>query len=194
MRKIIIFLLISLWNIQSISANDIFVGIKFFGLSIHPTGALNSQHMPLKFDERGIFVLNTGISINIEYFVFRDIISIKFVQGLYADCVRKFGGFTHLGFRGRIFQFGKHSLYGGIGPTFIYRRNWHSLENYDGSFGFFRGEPGDTWQRRFLWYGGEFEYNYALNENISLSTSFVPGFPDLLNLSFGFRARLQFRR
>ena len=146
--------------------------------------------MPLKFDKKGIFVLNTGISINIECFVFRDIISIKFVQGLYADCVQKFGGFTHLGFRARIFEIGRHSLYGGIGPTFIYRQNWYSLENYDDSYSFFRGSPENIWQYRFLWYGGEFEYNFALNERIALSTSFVPGFPDLVNLSFGFRAKL----
>ena len=189
MRRIVVFLFF-LWNIQTLNAHDVFAGIKFFGLSVHPTGANNAQHMPLKFDRNGIFVVNTGISINIEYVVFKDIISIKFVQGLYADCVRKFGGFTHLGFRIRIFAIGRHSLNGGIGPTFIYRRNWHSLDDYDDSFDFFRGKPGDTWQRRFLWYGGEFEYNFALHEKIALSTSFIPGFPDLLNVSFGFRVRL----
>jgi hypothetical protein len=173
-----------------VSANELFIGIKFFGLSIHPTGALNSQHMPLKFDKRGIFVLNTGISINIEYFIYKDIISIKFVQGLYADCVQKFGGFTHLGLRCRIFRYEKHSLSGGIGPTFIYRKSWYSLEDYDDSFSFFHGKPDDIWQYRLLWYGGELEYNYEINNRFSISTSFVPGFPDLANLSIGFRARI----
>jgi len=190
MRKICIFLFILLWNNHLINANDLFIGIKYFGLSIHPTGALNSQHMPLKFDKRGIFVLNTGISLNIEYFVYKDIISVKFVQGLYADCVQKFGGFIHLGFRARIFEIGNHSLYGGIGPTFIYRKNWYALDDYDDSFSFFCGNPEDIWQYRFLWYGGELEYNYAINDIFSLSTSFVPGFPDLVNLSVGFRARM----
>jgi hypothetical protein len=190
MKKMCVFLFVFLFNIPIAYANNLFVGVKFFGLSIHPKGTYNSQHMPLRFDRNGIFVLNTGISINIEYFVYRDIISVKFIQGLYADCVRKFGGFTHLGIRARIFEIERHSLYGGVGPTFIYRQNWHSLENYDGSFEFFRGNPEDTWQYRFLWYGGEFEYNYVLNDNFSLSTSFVPGFPDLLNLSFGLRARM----
>jgi len=136
MKVSILFLLLLFVNSSSIYANDLFIGIKYFGLSIHPTGALNTQHMSLKFDRNGIFVLNTGISTNIEYFVYKDIVSIKF-QGLYADCVQKLGGFTHLGLRGRIFEVGKHSLHGGIGPTFIYRHNWYSLENYDDRFVFF---------------------------------------------------------
>jgi len=190
-RKTFILLFVLLWNANFTNANDIYVGIKFFGLSIHPTGDLNSHLMPLKFDEKGVFVLNTGISMSIEYFVYKNIVSVKFVQGLYADCAQKLGGFTHLGLRGRIFEIGRHSLYGGIGPTFIYRKNWHSFENYDSSVSFFRGNPNDTWQYRFLWYGGELVYNYALNEKISLSTSFVPGFPDLVNLSIGIRVKLQ---
>jgi hypothetical protein len=183
-------LFVFLYNIPLVQANDLFIGLKFFGLSIHPKGALNSQYMPLKFDKKGIFVLNTGITLNIEYFIYKDIVSIKFIQGLYADCVQKLGGFTHLGFRARIFEYEKHSLYGGIGPTFIYRKNWYSLEDYDDNFSFFHGKPEDIWQYRFLWYGGEFEYNYEINNNFSVSTSFVPGFPDLANLSIGFREKL----
>ena len=190
MKKAGILIFILLVNIHLVNANELFIGIKFFGLSIHPTGALNSQYMPLKFEKKGIFVLNTGVTLNIEYFLYKNIVSIKFVQGLYADCIQKLGGFTHLGFRARIFEIGKHSLYGGIGPAFIYRKNWHVLDEYDDSFSFFHGKPDDIWQYRLLWYGGEFEYNFALNDQFSLSTSFVPGFPDLANLSFGFRAKL----
>lgn len=168
-------------------ANDFSIGIKFFGLSIHPLGAKNTQYMPLKFDKRGIFVLNLGVEICVEYFIYKDIVSIKFIQGLYADCVQKLGGFTHVGLRGKIFEIGNHSLNGGIGPTFIYRKNWYALEEYDDSFSFFKGTPEDIWQWRFIWYGGELEYNYALNDKLSLSTSFVPGFPDLVSLSFGVR-------
>jgi hypothetical protein len=49
----------------------------------------------------------------------------------------------------------------------------------------FSGSPEDIWQHRFIWYGGEFEYNFAMNDHFSLSTSFVPGFPDLANLAIG---------
>jgi hypothetical protein len=187
MKKLVVLVFIVIFNIHATQANDLFIGVKFFGLSIHPTGALNTQYMPLKFDKRGTFVLNLGVEICVEYFFYKDIVSVKFIQALYADCCQKFGGFTHLGLRGRIFKFGQHSLYGGIGPTFIYRKNWYALEGYDDSFSFFHGKPEDIWQYRFLWYGGEFEYDYEINNHFSLSTSFVPGFPDLANLSFGTR-------
>jgi hypothetical protein len=133
------------------------------------------------------FVLNLGAEISFEYFIYKDIVSVKFIQAFYAECVQKLGGFTHLGLRGRIFEIGKHSLYGGIGPTFIYRKIWYALEGYDDSFSFFRGGSEDSWQRHFIWYGGEFEYNFALNDKFSLSTSFVLGFPDLANLAVGVR-------
>jgi len=189
MKKLIVLFILVFININ-IYANDLFIGVKFFGLSIHPFGALNTQHMPLKFDKKGLFVLNLGAELCIEYFIYKDVISIKFIQALYADCVQKLGGFTHLGLRGRIFEIDRHSLYGGIGPTFIYRKNWYTLEDYDDSFSFFKGGPENTWQYRFLWYGGEFEYIFAINEKWGLSTSFVPGFPDLVNFAFGFRAKL----
>ncbi|MFW6244455.1 MAG: hypothetical protein ACOC36_01070, partial [Fibrobacterota bacterium] len=96
---------------------------------------------------------------------------------------------THIGLRGRIFQSGKHSLNGGFGPTLLFRRNWYHVPDYDDSFAFFHGAKEDYWQHRFIWYGGELEYNYALRDRIDLSVTFVPGYPDLMNLSFGIRYR-----
>lgn len=143
--------------------------------------------MPLKLDSGGVLVLNRGLTFNVEVFLWEDIVSVKFIQGLYSDCLARFAGFTHIGLRGRIFELGQHSLNGGIGPTLLYRRNWYEVDGYDDSFSFFRGSPRDYWQRRFIWYGGEFEYNYAIDEKRVISTSFVPGYPDLMNLSIGLR-------
>jgi hypothetical protein len=168
-------------------ANDLFMGLKFLGLSIHPFGVYNAHIMPRKLDEGGIFVLNLGASLNVEYFIYKDRFSVKLMQGLYSDCAGKLGGFSHAGLRGKIFKHDKHSVYGGIGPTLIYRKNWYALDGYDDTFSFFKGDPDDIWQCGFIWYGGEFEYNYTVNDNFSLSVSFVPGFPDLANLSAGVR-------
>jgi len=56
--------------------------------------------MPLKFDEKGLLVLNTGFYISIEYYIPNyEFISIKFIQGIYNDCIKQFAGFTHIGFR-----------------------------------------------------------------------------------------------
>jgi len=155
-------------------------GIKLTGLSIHPGGAQNAHIMKYKIDEKGVFVFNPGIRLSFEYFIYKDIVSIKFDQGFYRDCANQFAGFSHIGIRGRIFQIGNHSLNGGIGPTFFFRRNWYKIDGYIEDDDFFRGGPNDNWQRRFFWWGGEFEYNYRINERIEFSTSLIPIIPPII--------------
>lgn len=170
------------------------VGLKYFGLSVHPKGAVNASLMPLKLDKNGIFVFNLGASANAEYFIWHDIVSVKAVQAFYSDCIGQFAGFSHIGFRARIFKIGSFSLNGGIGPTFIYRKNWYKVPGYDDAFSFFYGEKDDEWQHRFLWYGGEFEFNYLIARSTELSFSVIPGGFDLINFSFGVRYNIPKKR
>lgn len=163
------------------------LGIKYFGLSYHPQKPYNSHLMPLKLDKDASFVINLGASFNFEYFFLKDIFSVKGVQAFYSDCAQQFAGFSHIGFRGQIFKWGNLSLNGGIGPTFIYRKNWYNLDGYDNKFSFFYGGKNDVWQTRFLWYGGEFEFNYEIFDKTELSFAIIPGGIDLINLSVGFR-------
>lgn len=161
------------------------IGVKYFGLSIHPEGeAANAFLMPNRLDEKGYLVLNIGGEISYEHFVIRNVLSVKAVQAAYADCAALPGGFSHLGFRLRIFDLEKHSLYGGLGPTIIYRKNWLTLEGYT-NLHRFKGSAEVKWQYLFLWYGGEFEYKYKFSRHWDLSLSFVPGYPDLMSLAAG---------
>lgn len=160
-------------------------GIKYFGVSIHPQGeGENAKLMPNKLDKEAYIVFNLGIGLSYETFIISDLISLKFNQGVYADCAARLGGFTHVGLRGKIFRKGKHYLSGGIGPTIVYRRNWQELEGYENPDRF-RGDADDKWQYMFLWYGGEFEYRYAMNKQLDFAISLVPGYPDLISLSLG---------
>ena len=174
MKKIILFCILCFASTLYLSAQQFTIGIKLTGLSIHPWGATNAHLMRYKLDERGIFVFNPGIRLSFEYFVYRDIASIKFDMGLYADCANQFAGFFHVGLRGKIFNIDDHSFNGGMGPTFFFRRNWYRLNGYIDDIENFRGNPDDYWQWWFIWYGGEFEYNYRVNETLELSTSIVP--------------------
>jgi len=176
-----------------ISAQQFTVGIKLTGLSVHIGGAANANLMKYKLDNKGIFVFNPGVRLSFEYFFYKDIFSIKIEQGLYADCANQFAGFTHIGLRGKIFQIEEHSLNGGIGPTYFFRKNWYKLAGYNDDFEFFKGSPGDIWQWGFMWYGGEFEYNYKVNEMVELSTSIVPCIPPYVPLimSYGLRMKLE---
>ena len=162
------------------------LNLKFFGLSLHPKGDVNAPLMPLNPDQKGYLVLNLGGSLGYEHFLKPDKFSLKAIQAVYSDCAAQLGGFTHLGMRWVVFKKGKHSLNGGFGPTLVYRRNWYQLENYRDS-GFFDGGSGSKWQYKFIPYAGEFEYNLALNERYEFSTTFIPGYPSLMSLSFGLR-------
>lgn len=161
------------------------ISLKFMGLSFHPlSGKDNAPLMPHRLDPRGYLVLDLGGMFSYERFLYRDVLSLKFAQGLYADCAAQLAGFTHLGLRGRIFSFKRHSLYGGIGPTLIYRHSWAKLPGYSDT-GYYRKDPSGTWEYRFLWYGGEFEYKYGLSARMDASVTFVPGYPDLIALAVG---------
>ncbi|WP_223815893.1 hypothetical protein [Adhaeribacter rhizoryzae] len=162
------------------------LNLKFFGLSLHPKGDVNAPLMPLNPDKKGYFVFNLGGTLGYEHFLKPDKFSLKAIQAVYSDCAAQLGGFTHLGVRWVIFKKGKHSLNGGFGPTLVYRRNWYELDNYEDS-GFFKGGQDVKYQYKFIPYAGEFEYNLALNEQYEFSTTFIPGFPSLMSLSFGIR-------
>lgn len=166
------------------------VGLRLFGLSIHPYGEERNAHlMPLKLDDKAYFVQNLGGILSCEKFMIKDILSAKVAVGMYMDCAAQFGGFAHLGVRGRIFSIQRHKLYGGIGPTFIFRQNWLHLDGYhDGKL--FRGSKQDKYQCLFLWYGGEFEYRYEMSSRVDGVVSLVPGYPDLVSVSIGFNYKL----
>ncbi|QNF35230.1 hypothetical protein HUW51_21840 [Adhaeribacter swui] len=170
-----------------------YFGIKYFGLSLHPKGDPNAPLMPLNPDNKGYFVFNLGGMASYESFIKPDKFSVKGIQALYTDCAALLGGFTHIGFRAMIFKNKRHELSGGMGPTFIYRRNWYSLPGYQDS-GFFNGKPDAKWQYKFIPYAGELEYNYQLTDKLDFSTTFVPGYPSLISLSFGVRFRLHKER
>ena len=108
--KLFFILFFITFSIKNIAQDN--VGIKFFGLSIHPKGeAKNAQLMPNKLDKKAYLVMNFGAEASYEKFVYKDIFSVKVVQAFYADCAEMLGGFTHLGVRGKIFKTSRHSLY-----------------------------------------------------------------------------------
>lgn len=163
-----------------------YTSLKFFGLSLHPYGDENAHLMPLNPDGRGYTVLNVGATLAHEIPLAGSGLTLKLMQALYADCAAQTGGFSHIGLRATVFSTNKHQLTGGLGPTLIFRRSWHRLPDYrPGSF--FKGTPSDDWQYRLLWYGGELEYHYQLNQKTALSLTFIPGFPNIMSLSAGFR-------
>lgn len=187
-------LLFVLCTLTPLYAERFAVGVKFLSFSSHPKGSPNAPLMPLKFDSRGVFVYNPGGTLNFEYFVVNDIFSVKFVQGLYGDCALRFLGYTHLGFRLRMLKIKRFSTNIGIGPTLIYRQSWFKLDGYDTSEKVMYGTPLEDWEYLFIWYGGELEFNVRVKDGWDASFSVIPAGIDLINMSLGFRYRLDTKR
>jgi hypothetical protein len=78
---------------------------------------------------------------------------------------------------------------GGLGPFFYYRKNWKTFPEYVDE-GYFKDTRNGKWQTKFVWYGGELEYNYPLQERLDLSINFFPGIPVVYALAPGVRMRV----
>jgi hypothetical protein len=160
------------------------------GINIHPAGDRNAELFPVKLGDNGFLVPSFGMMLSYEKYVWKDILSLKFMISGYTDCAMGFAGFSHLGFRIKLLSIGKHVINTGIGPTFIFRRSWYRFDNYDDTLNFYNGSKDTDYQFRFVIYGGEIEYNYNIRKNIDFSLTFVPGIPILMTFMPGIRIRM----
>lgn len=166
------------------------ITVKYFGLTVHPFGDPTAQIQPYKLDDRARFVLNFGGFVGYEKFFYRDYIAAKVIQGAFSDCSGGFASITHLGARVNLMRTKKHRVYLGIGPTLLVRDSWSRFgTDYEPS-GYFN----ETYSKRFgdlQWkfipYGMEFEYDYAVTPADQISVSFTPGVPLACILSVGWK-------
>jgi hypothetical protein len=174
----------------ALHAHSYNIGVKYFGLNIHPVGDINAKLMPVKLGSNGFLVPSFGLALSFEKYIWEDFLSLELMQANYTDCAMQAAGFTHFGFRVKLFSIGKHQMNFGVGPTIVYRKNWYNLDGYDDTKNFYNGEKtNDDWQWRFIIYGGEFEYNYRLTERVDFSWTIVPGIPILIANAFGVRIK-----
>lgn len=73
------------------------ISLKFMGLSFHPlSGRPNAKLMPNRLDPEAYFVVDLGALLSYEYFIIPEILSVKGIQGLYADCTAQLAGVTSI--------------------------------------------------------------------------------------------------
>ena len=189
---IVLILLLSCLNLN---AQETFT-IKYFGLTIHPWGDPTAHLQPNKLDPNAKFVANVGVFVGYEKYLFKDLFSVKLIQGAVSDCSNGFASITHLGPRVTLMKTEKHRVYFGIGPTLIVRDSWNRFGEAYQSSGYFN----ETYSRRFgelQWkfvpYAFEFEYDYAFNNKNQLSVSFTPGVPLAMIWSVGWKHWFHFK-
>ena len=171
-----------------ISYSQLTIGVKIGGLALHHK-KVSPNYYKWSIDKKGRFVGYAGATITVGY-QFNQYLGVKFAQTIMPyDCGGKFSGITHIGidFFDRIVGFKNetHRFSASFGPLFYYRKNWHKIPDYYAEEGFLKTGKNKDWERKFVWHGGQIQYDYYLNERVSISTNFLPGFPYIYTFNTG---------
>jgi hypothetical protein len=165
------------------------VSLKFLGFTIHPFGDRTANLQPYKLDKNARFVMNFGGVLGYERFIFEDVVSIKGLQAVFADCSAGLASVTHAAVRGTFLNRNGHRLSLGFGPALIIRQDWARLPDYQSS-GFMNTgylEPFGPIQWKIFWYGIEMEYDWKMSEHLDFSASLTPGVPMAITMGFGLK-------
>ncbi len=169
------------------------VGIKIGGLAFHQQ-KVSPNYYKLKLDKNGHFVAYLGLSLTAGY-QFNPYLGVKIIQTLMPyDCAGRFSGITHIGidFKDRIVGFKNptHQLSATFGPIFYYRKNWQTVDNYYITEGFVKQNLTGNWERKWIWFGGQIQYDYYVHPNRAISTNFLPGYPYIYTFMTGVQTTL----
>ena len=164
--------------------------LKYFGVTVHPTGDRTAALQPYKLDKNAHVVANFGAFVGMEKFVYKKYISVKVIQGLFTDCSAGWCSVTHIGGRMLCYEKPKHRIYLGLGPAFMFRDSWTRFGDAYESSGFFNVSDTRTFgtiQYKFLPASLELEYDWVVTPKNQLSVSFTPGIPLACILSVGWK-------
>ncbi|MFC1582595.1 hypothetical protein ACFL4W_03545 [Planctomycetota bacterium] len=148
-------------------------------------------------DTYKLYLLNTHIGEDIflrfgfEYdhdYYLKNWLVLRGSGAVYRDSANYLSGFFHLGLRLEAAKFDDVYVRIGIGPTFIWRENWWLKKTgYQGNT-FFGTEPtSGKYETAFLWYGGDIEVEWVIDEKSSFVCGIIPGYPVLVNINVGYR-------
>jgi hypothetical protein len=160
-------------------------GLKYTGLSYHPDGGEHEGY-PRKLDDAAYWVLLIGAELDADWRPFR-YLYLRGSTSLYKDCADLWAGYYHLGFRANYDLGERVGVRIGIGPTYLWRQNW--LHRVDGYYrdSFFGDSTHGDFQAKFIWYGGDAEIEWKADRHVSLVYSVIPGWPEVIQSSAGFR-------
>lgn len=158
------------------------------GISIHIDENRNGHLYRAAIGKNNRVAFHTGLALTFEY-KFNNWFSVKADQVGFRDCNGRFAGMSmfNLRYTRDLGRAGDASI--GFGPFFYYRESWTSLPGYEDD-GYFRESANKKWQTKFVWYGGEIEYNYPINEEVDWSTNILPGLPVVIAVASGLRSQV----
>jgi hypothetical protein len=170
--------------IDSLSNYTNAISAQWIGLVFHPNGGTYPARYIRKLDPNAYFVVEQGLFLGYEHRVF-DRAYIKTAAAYNMDCANVPAGFLHIGFYYQIVSKKRHKLSVGLGPTFVFREDWHQFPEYIEDE-FFKDSVYGKWQYRFVIFG-DIEYNYQISRKTLLNVSLIPGGHLVMTFSFGLK-------
>lgn len=166
-----------------------FVSVKLMGISLHTDRNLNGKMYRAAIGKNNRVAFHLGLALTTEY-KFNNWFSMKFDQVGFRDCGGKFAGMSMFNLRYTQDIGSAGDVSGGMGPFFYYRKNWNAIAGYEDD-GYFKESSNKKWQTKFVWYGGELEYNYPITETVDWSTNVLPGIPVVIAVASGVRTEIR---
>jgi hypothetical protein len=165
------------------------LSLKYLGFTIHPQGDRTANLQPYKLDREAHFVANFGGALGYERFILQDILSVKLVQALFADCSAGLASVTFASIRANFMDRGRHRLSMGFGPALMVRQSWERLPDYKSSGYMNTGyiKPIGAVQWKLFPYGVEFEYDVRISRRLDFSMSLTPGLPLAVTMGAGLK-------
>jgi hypothetical protein len=164
-----------------------YLSLQWIGLTLHPLGGTHTEIYPWKLDKKAFLVFQPGGVVNVDFKISRRFF-IRYGMSYYKDCAMVHSGYFHLGIRYVPIDIGRHSLNFGIGPTFLFREDWHQFSQYN-TDPIFGDRVHKGWQYRFMAYAGEIEYLFDINDWLQLQYSLIPGLI-VFTSKLGFRFKM----
>ncbi len=167
------------------SANRFGANLLFNGLTYHPGGG-EHEHYPRKLDDAAFWVLQVGAQADLDAYLHRFLL-VRGSASLIRDCEDVWSGFFHLGPRLNLPIGSRFVFRVGIGPTLIWRRTWFGVDpTYHGDSFYGRDSTG-SFQSRFLWYGGNLDFEWKIRRDFSVVYGNIPGWPHVVTSTLGMR-------
>ena len=167
-----------------------YFSLQWLGWTFHPVGGgAMPQNYPWKLDKKAAFVLNPGIAVSYDW-AWKKHFFWRAAAGYYGDCALLPAGYLHVGLRWEAIRFGRHSFNGGLGPGFLFRKDWHQFAAYRGDL-IYGERVYQSWQYRFTPIIGEVEYMYKINDNLTFQYSILPAYPAVIVSKIGVRWSLK---
>jgi len=171
------------------ASTQVLAGITIGGIGFHPQKSENAGFYRWKMDRHGRFTGLAGITIHVSWRI-HPTVGVKILQTFVAhDCAGKFAGITHAGIELHDDIAGirnpEHEFSASFGPMWYYRRNWTKEKSYRNDSEFIRLSENGKWERKFIWHGGQIQYNYNWNLHDSFVVNFLPGYPYLYTFMAG---------